>query len=227
MRAVRYLLALALALAPLSSEAAVVAVTAGTGTPFETVLDPTATNNISLFSLCGATTATIPVNCATQAIVSAVGEVLTSNTTIGTQADAAWTSGNGTIISLLKATVTGILGNADPCNSATRTIGLPVAFSSATTTLLATGNTGQNLYVCELVGVPNGANNITLIAGTGSTCTTPTTIGGPWYLGNAGNGLDLGKGITSFAVTQATGQNVCATTSTSAAIAIQVITVLK
>src|SRR5262245_28837333 len=89
---------------------------------------------------------------------------------------------------------------------------IPISISTATTTLLASGATGQQIYVTAVDFIAAGTGNIQFIAGTGGTCTgTPVNITGNYNLA-ASVGLSKGTGNGALWVIPK-GFNLCAVTS--------------
>lgn len=93
------------------------------------------------------------------------------------------------------------------------TASVPIAISTATTTLLVSGVSGKRIYVTAVDVIAAGTGNIQFIAGTGATCGTGTVnVSGNYNLTAqvgftkaAGNGAIwvLGLGLNLCAVTSA------------------------
>jgi len=129
---------------------------------------------------------------------------VTSNVTIGTTADSAWVSGNGTVISLLKNVANGIggsipagsaiiggtynylLGSGATGGQAFQSKGCDAhAFYDASTngkTKMVTGVSSRKIYICGYVFATGGtATNVSLGSGTGTNCGSTFTAITPAY----------------------------------------------
>jgi hypothetical protein len=162
-----------------------------------------------------------------------------ADVTLGTKADAAWTSGSGTLIAIAKAIATntgvaipaganviGYVSN-DPCAQAAKT---NVAISTASgTTALVTGVSAKKIYVCSLSLIAPSAVSVSLAEGSSSTCGTSNqaAVIGVATNGTAANGmplaanggLTLGNGGGSIAITATAANYLCLFQSGTAQIA--------
>jgi hypothetical protein len=104
------------------------------------------------------------------------------------------------------------------CNNENITF-VPIDIVTATTVLLATGVASQHVYVCSLVLFTAGANNVTLIAGTGATCGTSSAgvFGGvtaaEGFNFPAGGGIVLGGAGFEIGRTETVQDSLCIITS--------------
>lgn len=100
----------------------------------------------------------------------------------------------------------------DPCQSATK---LYQTISQTANTQLFAGTSAKKTYVCHIMVVGADAENISLVAGTGSVCATSTVamIGsttaaaGPNL--SANGGFSIGQGGFSVAASTVNADNVC------------------
>jgi hypothetical protein len=94
-----------------------------------------------------------------------------------------------------------------------------INISSATTTLVITGVSGRQVYICGLSLVTAAANNVAFITGTGATCGTSTagmtggTSAASGYNFAANGGIAQGSGIGAINRTETAGDSVCIVTS--------------
>lgn len=94
----------------------------------------------------------------------------------------------------------------------TTSASVAITISTATTTRLITGVTGQSIYVTAVDVIAAGTGNIQFIAGTGATCGTGTVnISGNYNL-TAQVGLAKGTGVGALWVVPS-GSSLCAVTS--------------
>lgn len=163
------------------------------------------------------------------------------NATLGTKADAAWSSGSGTLIAIAKAiagntsaavpacgstpctTIIGLISN-DPCAGALKT-NVAIATSSGNTQLVA-GSSGKKVYICSAHVIGATAAVINIIEGTGAACTTAneaaiwgstTAASGESYPANGG--MTYGNGGGTVGVTATAANGVCLLQSGTAALA--------
>jgi len=90
---------------------------------------------------------------------------------------------------------------------------VPISVSTATTTNLIAGQTGQSIYVYSWDIVTTLANNVTLEYGTGATCGTGTTVLTGAYPLAANGVLTVGSFGTVFTIPR--GNSLCIITSAS------------
>lgn len=99
----------------------------------------------------------------------------------------------------------------DPCASITKTT---TAISQTTTTRYVTASSGKKTYVCSIMLVANAAETVSLVEGTGTTCTTPTALIGSATAANgvslaANGGFQLAAGNQAAVVGIGTNVDVC------------------
>lgn len=92
---------------------------------------------------------------------------------------------------------------------------------TATTTLWITGVSGRHVRICSISMVASAAENVALISGTGATCGTGTaaivgTTSATGFNFAANGGLTQGNGIGTIMRTVATGDSICAISSSTA-----------
>lgn len=100
----------------------------------------------------------------------------------------------------------------DPCQSATK---LYQTISQTTNTQLFAGTSAKKTYVCHIMVVGADAENISLVAGTGSVCATntvavvgsTTAAAGPNL--SANGGFSIGQGGFSVAASTVNADNIC------------------
>lgn len=108
----------------------------------------------------------------------------------------------------------GLLGGISVCD----TFGA-ISITTATTTLVVTGVSGRNVYICNLFLTNNAADNVAIVSGTGATCGTGTAaISGGLTPTNgiyliANGGFSVGVGLGAVMKTKAAGDSVCIGTS--------------
>lgn len=149
-----------------------------------------------------------------------------ANGTLGAKADAAWVSGSGSVIALLKAIVNGInaaipagtfrIGytSDDLCTQLTKT-NFTFSTTSGTVQIVAPSGSTQ-VYICSLVAFADTAVKLNAVGGTGATCTTGTPVAalGSTTAANgmsvpATGGMTFGNGgATAFRTTTA-GHGMC------------------
>lgn len=96
----------------------------------------------------------------------------------------------------------------------------PINMSTATTTqIIAISGTGGRTYICSIDLVTAGANNVTLISGSGTNCASNvaaiiggTTAASGWNFA-ANGGLAKGSGLGMIYKTATTNNEVCVVTS--------------
>ncbi len=147
-----------------------------------------------------------------------------ADVTLGAKADAAWVSGSGTVVAILKNIATGV-GNAiaagtnligfvspDPCTQINKT---QVNISQIGNTQIVTGTAAKKTYICSMMIVAADAENVSVVSGTGSTCGTATgaLIGGPTAATGpnlaANGGFSMGNGQGTVAVGLTVADNFC------------------
>lgn len=100
----------------------------------------------------------------------------------------------------------------DPCEANDKVY---KTISQTTSTQLITGTASKKIYVCSVMIVTAGAENVSFVAGTGSVCGTSTVavIGsttaanGPNLAANTG--FSHGSGFSSIAATTVNADNLC------------------
>lgn len=144
-------------------------------------------------------------------------------TLIGAQGATAWISGDGTVISLLKALV-GAANDTTPVNTNGVTSSgargsivqadgsVPIAMTTATTTQLVALTSGQKIYIMAWDATAAGTTNFKLVTGTGTNCGTGQSDLTGNYNWIAQAGIAKGSGLGPVIVVP-TGQAVCATNS--------------
>lgn len=111
---------------------------------------------------------------------------------------------------------------ADPCRLSTKIF---KTFSQITSTQLVTGTASKKIYVCSILLVNAGAENVSLIAGTGTVCATSSVavIGGTTAATGpnlaANGGFALGNGDAAVAATTVNADNLCLLQSSTSRIA--------
>lgn len=144
-------------------------------------------------------------------------------TLIGAQGATAWTSGDGTLISLLKALVgaandtTPVDTNGVTSSGARGSIiqadgSVPIAMTTAATTQLVALTSGQKIYITAWDATAAGTTNFKLVTGTGTNCGTGQSDLTGNYNWIAQAGIAKGSGLGPVIVAP-TGQAVCGTNS--------------
>lgn len=106
----------------------------------------------------------------------------------------------------------------DPCAGLAKTY-TPVSMSTATTTRFAAPAASKKTYICSIVLVAAGADNVNIIEGTGGTCGTATagvaggTTAATGFNLAANGGLTLGNGASSVMATAGSNVDMCLITS--------------
>lgn len=164
---------------------------------------------------------------------------------LGAQADSACGTDNGTCseIALVKRTNqnlttlntsvtsavptgTNVIGftTNDPCTGATTKLNFPI--SQATSTQIIAGTSAKKTYVCSMFLIGADAENVSLIAGTGTVCATGTSavIGGTTAATGpnlaANGGFTIGNGQAAIAIASAAAaDNICLLQSGSGRVA--------
>lgn len=147
---------------------------------------------------------------------------------LGAKADAAWTSGSGSLIAIAKtiAGANGATGSAAPANaelaganSSGNLTGIiqadhsaAINISTATTTQLVALSGSTKIYVTAYNFEAAGTDAVTLEYGTGSNCGTGTTILTGAYNLTAQSGISFGSGLGPVLVVPA-GNALCALTT--------------
>ncbi len=120
--------------------------------------------------------------------------------TLGTEADAAWTSGNGTAISILKAiatsagaalpTGTNRVGytSDDPCAQKIK-LTKPFSTTSAGPVEIIALSGSTTIYVCHISSINDTAIKLNFIDGTGGSCASAQHA--IWGSTTAANGMSL------------------------------------
>ena len=128
-------------------------------------------------------------------------------------------SDTGAIKTAVESTAPVLVESVDPCSKETKTV-VPFSISSATTTELANASTNDKLYVCGIVIVVGGANNVALVEDDTDACASPsagmsggTTAATGWNFAANGGLVALGPGLMQTSVIN---RYVCLMTSTTA-----------
>ncbi len=157
---------------------------------------------------------------------------VSASTPEGAVSDAAWSgSGNGTIISILKALYNQLVsilaavqsaipaGTArigyitdDPCSNLAKNVS---AISQPTSSRLFQASPANKNYICSIAIVPADAENVSLVEGTGALCATNISpiIGGTTPANGlnlvAGGGIAWGSGSGTVTKGYTAGQDLC------------------
>lgn len=106
----------------------------------------------------------------------------------------------------------------DPCQGNAKVY---TPFSVTTGTQLITGTSAKKIYICSIVLVTATAQNIAIVAGTGTVCATSTVgvFGGTtaatgWNLA-ANGGATVGSGVAAIGATTVNADNLCLLTSST------------
>jgi len=110
---------------------------------------------------------------------------------------------------------------ADPCSSGTK---INVAMSETAPAIIVPGMGTSRIYVCFLFLASAGAQNISLVEGSGTVCVTnqAVLIGGPGGTGpptQASGSWALGSGAATITFTATPGDDVCLLQSLSGLVA--------
>ncbi|HEY0341120.1 MAG TPA: hypothetical protein VGC34_09965 [Steroidobacteraceae bacterium] len=121
-------------------------------------------------------------------------------------------------------------GSGDPCSTETHAYA-SISQTSATTAAVVAGTSGKKTYICSIFLFTGVANNVGIVEGTGTNCSTVSggVVGGT----TAANGLNLaanqgwqgGIGSNAIAATATGGDNVCLVTSSAGPLAGHIVTV--
>ena len=142
----------------------------------------------------------------------------------GALGDAAWTSGNGSVIAILKNLSASLTASAaDPCSSTVKSTADFESGSSGGS--IITGNSSKQVYLCSISIVTSTAANVLIDEGTGSSVCTGGTPG-PVFLAPdetaghgaafaANGGIQAGSGVGTVAQTATGGDNVCVVFTTT------------
>ena len=159
-------------------------------------------------------TALATINTTLNAPMQQTGGTVTANQ--GTAGAAAWP------VAITKIGSASIAG--DPCQIQTPTF-TPISITSATTLTIATGASAKQTYVCSLSLMTGLANNVALVEGTGTNCSTVSAgMAGGTTAANgfnfaANGGENFGSGVASIAATVNLADNVCLVTSSAGPLA--------
>jgi hypothetical protein len=151
----------------------------------------------------------------------------------GTTADAAYTSGNGSMVSILKGIYAGTTGSIPAGTNTIGDIGSDPSAGKATpqftflgmpattTTQMVALSGSTRIYVTSMMAFSGGTANLTFKYGTGSNCGTGTaTLAGPYPL-TAQAGFTLGSGIAAVMIVPSS-QALCVTTDATVTGGVQI-----
>jgi hypothetical protein len=174
-------------------------------------------------------------NCMPNIAVQSGAAVDGWNVTEGTKADAAWISGSGSMVAVLKAIGTGVLNSIpagsnmigftsnDLCTQLTK-VNAAFGTAGATNIQLVAGVAAKKVYICSLSLISGAPASFSVIEGTGAACITAnefaivgsTTAANGMPLPSNG-GLTLGNGGATIGVTSTAANGVCILSSASVA----------
>lgn len=155
------------------------------------------------------TTNGVQVNAALPAGSNIIGNVRVDQTTPGTTNAVSVQYGSTALV-------------ADPCQAVVKT---SVPISQTTNTQLLAGTSAKKTYICSLMLIGADAENVSLVAGTGSVCGTGTAavIGGTTAAAGpnlaANGGFAWGNGAATIAAGVTNADNVCLFQSASGRVA--------
>lgn len=179
----------------------------------------------------GANATAVKVNAASGGIASG------AMVDLGAQADSVCGSSTGTcsLIALQKYANTVLAGaipvgtsrigyvSDDPCSNASAKVSVPI--SQTANAKVVTGTSAKKTYICSIMIVAADAENVSLVAGTGSTCGTGTAavIGGTTAAAGpnlaANGGFALGSGVATIAAGLTNADDFCLFQSASGRVA--------
>lgn len=165
--------------------------------------------NIRVDQTTPGTTNGVQVNAALPAGTNIIGNVRVDQTTPGTTNAVSVQYGSTALV-------------ADPCQAVAKT---SVPISQTTNTQLLAGTSAKKTYICSIMLVAADAENISLVAGTGSVCGTGTAavIGGTTAAAGpnlaSNGGFAWGSGLATIASGLTNADNVCLFQSASGRVA--------